>query len=77
MAKEIEDKVTLTHITRILEEAVGVGEIRLTNVRMTEAILNAVVGEAALYRLRVGEDTTDVLETMLTGILDGLRVRAD
>lgn len=76
-AKEIEDEISLKRIEALLDEAATAGEIELQDAKLTAALLNALVGEAALHRLRTGKDTTAVLKRTLDAVLDSLRAGAD
>ncbi len=76
-AKEIEDRISLKHIEAFLKAAATAGEIELQDIKLTAALLNALVGEAALHRLRTGKDSTAVLKVTLDALLDSLRAGAD
>lgn len=76
-AKEIEDRVSLSHIEALLDKAANDGEIELQDTKLTAALLNALVGEAALHRLRTGKDTTAVLKNTLDAVFDSLRAGAE
>ncbi|MCI5044253.1 MAG: TetR/AcrR family transcriptional regulator [Aquisalinus sp.] len=68
-AKDIENEVTLKHIQSILEDATEKGEIKPIDTKMVAAMLNALVGEAALYRLRTETDTSHTLAKLLDAVL--------
>lgn len=72
-AREIEATISLIHIERLLREATEAGEIADADAALTAAMLNALVGEAALYALRTGKDPGEALGAALAGLLGALR----
>lgn len=72
-AKEIEEEVSLAYIEALLNDAMNSGEIAFIDTKLTAALLNALVAEAALYHLRTGKDTTPALTSSLKGIFASLQ----
>ncbi|MEM1104669.1 MAG: TetR/AcrR family transcriptional regulator [Pseudomonadota bacterium] len=72
-AKRIEDSVTRPHIERLLDDAILSKEMKKCDTKLVAALLNALVGEAALYRLRTGNETAAVLRATLEAVLRSFR----
>lgn len=71
--REIENSHSLKLIEAYLLSAVEEGEIEPQNTELTGLMLNALIGEAVLYRLRSGEETASALEQTLSHIFSGMR----
>lgn len=72
-AKEIEDSLSLKLIERLLEEAVDAGDIGTTHPKLIAAFLNSLVAEAALYSLRTGKESVDILAATIDALFASLR----
>lgn len=72
-AKEIEDAFSLMHFEALLEEALAAGEIERTDPKLTAALLNALVAEAALYTQRTGKDASATLAGTIDALFVSLR----
>jgi len=72
-AKTIEDRTSATYIEGLLETAMEQGAIRAVDLKLLAGMLNALVGEAALYHHRTGHDTDEDLSVMLKGALTAVR----
>ena len=72
-AKEIEDGLSLMHFEALLTDAQAAGEIAPTDTKLTAALLNAVVAEAALYTQRTGINSSDTLAATIDALFASLR----
>ncbi|WP_306253373.1 TetR/AcrR family transcriptional regulator [Parvularcula sp. IMCC14364] len=68
-AREIEDSYSLKQIEHLLELANVAQEINVADVRLTAALINALVAEATLYTLRSGRESGPVLRDAIGAIL--------
>ena len=60
-----------------LDAAVAAKEIEVVDSKLLTALLNALVGEAALYARRTGRDSTSVLRGTLDAVFASLKPRPD
>ena len=72
-SKEIEARAANPPIKRLLALAMDEGEIAPPDEDLLVALLNALVGEAALYQLHTGSDPLPTLEVTFTAIFAGMR----
>lgn len=72
-AKAIENTHSLKRIEALLGQAIAQGELGETDPRLIAAFLNALVAEAALYTLRTGKASSDVLDRAIQALFDTLR----
>lgn len=76
-AKEIEDAISLQMIEALLAEAIAVEEIDPTDVKLVAALINALVAEAALYRVRTADDPLPTLERVLRAMFGALSTKPE
>lgn len=76
-SKKIEEAFSRKHIQRLLDAAVAAKEIEVVDSKLLTALLNALVGEAALYARRTGRDSTSVLRGTLNAVFSSLKPRPD
>ena len=72
-AREIEDGYSLGLLEALFQQAIDVGDIKETDIRLAAALVNALVAEAALYMLRTGRPSEDMLSKLLDGYFRALR----
>ena len=72
-AKEIEDAYSLMHFEALLAQAQAAGDIGPSDPKLTAAMLNALVAEAALYTQRTGIESRDTLATTIDALFASLR----
>lgn len=71
-AKEIEGAHSLGHFERLLTLAVAQKETSIADTAFTANMLNALMGEAAIYSLRTRRDCGPLVEPAIDGLLSGL-----
>ena len=72
-AREIEDGYSLGLLEALFQQAIDVGDIQETDVRLAAALVNALVAEAALYTLRTGLSSEEMLSKLLDGYFAALK----
>ena len=72
-AKEIEDAFSLMHFEALLAEAMEAEEVELADPKLTAALLNALVAEAALYTQRTGKESSATLAGTIDALFASLR----
>lgn len=72
-AKAIEDAYRLHLIESRLDQAIGNGAINASDPKLVAAYLNALVEQTALYDLRTGNVSLDMLDREITALFASLK----
>lgn len=73
-ARAIEDAISLSRIEGLLLDAEDAGAVSLDHPKLTAAMLNALVAEAALYARRSGQDVTSQLASAIDSLFASIGV---
>ena len=74
-AKEIEDQYSLHHFEQLLEQAAADGEIAIGDPKLIAALLNALVAESVVYKLRTAKDPVPDLKLAIDAVLESCRAK--
>lgn len=75
-AKAIEDQYSLYHFEHLLDQAKAAGEIEIADPKLIATMLNALVSEALLHKLRTGKDPIDELVRAIDSILQSYQPKS-